>query len=51
MKLSEKIQAIVDSNYISYKIEKESGISTESFGKWRYGKRGIKRMPLGIQKN
>nr|DAP27585.1 MAG TPA: Putative antitoxin of bacterial toxin-antitoxin system, YdaS/YdaT [Caudoviricetes sp.] len=46
MKLSEKIQAIVDSNYTSYKIEKESGISTESFGRYRSGQRDIKRMTL-----
>lgn len=46
MKLSEKIQAIIDSDYTSYKIEKESGISTESFGRYRSGQRDIKRMTL-----
>lgn len=46
MKLSEKIQAIIDSDYTSYKIEKESGISAESFGRYRSGQRDIKRMTL-----
>ena len=46
MKLSEKIQAVIDSDYTSYKIEKESGISTESFGRYRTGERDIKKMTL-----
>lgn len=46
MKLSEKIREIINSDYTSYKIEKESGISTESFGRYRSGQRDIKRMTL-----
>lgn len=48
MKLSEKIQAVIDSDYTSYKIEKESGIPPSTFGRFRSGKRDIKNMTLGV---
>lgn len=48
MKLSKKIQAVIDSDYTSYKIEKESGIAPSTFGRFRSGKRDIKNMTLDI---
>ena len=48
MKLSEKIQTIIESDYTSYQIEKESEISPSTFGRYRSGERDVKRMTLEV---
>lgn len=48
MKLSEKIQDILDSSITSYRIGKMAGVSDTSIGGMRRGERKVENMQLGI---
>lgn len=48
MKLSEKIQEILDSSITSYRISKMSGVTESSIGAMRRGERKVENMQLGI---
>lgn len=48
MKLSEKIQEILDSSITSYRISKMSGVTESSIGAMRRGDRKISNMQLGV---
>lgn len=48
MKLSEKIQKILDSSITSYRISKITGVTVSSIGAMRRGERKIENMQLGI---
>lgn len=48
MKLSEKIQKILDSSITSYRISKITGVTVSSLGAMRRGERKIENMQLGV---
>lgn len=48
MKLSEKIQKILDSSITSYRISKITGVTVSSIGAMRRGERKVENMQLGI---
>lgn len=48
MKLSEKIQKILDSSITSYRIGKITGVTVSSIGAMRRGERKVENMQLGI---
>lgn len=48
MKLSEKIQKILDSSITSYRVSKITGVTVSSIGAMRRGERKVKNLQLGI---
>lgn len=48
MKLSEKIQKILDSSITSYRVSKITGVTVSSIGAMRRGERKVENMQLGI---
>lgn len=48
MKLSEKIQEILDSSITSYRVSKITGVTVSSIGAMRRGERKVENMQLGI---
>lgn len=48
MKLSEKIQKILDSSITSYRVSKITGVAVSSIGAMRRGERKVENMQLGI---
>lgn len=48
MKLSEKIQKLLDSSITSYRISKITGVTVSSIGAMRRGERKVENMQLGI---
>lgn len=48
MKLSEKIQKILDSSITSYRVSKITGVTVSSIGAMRRGERKVENLQLGI---
>lgn len=48
MKLSEKIQKILDSSITSYRVSKITGVTVSSIGAMRRGERKVENMQLGV---
>ena len=48
MKLSEKIQKILDSSITSYRVSKITGVTVSSIGAMRRGERKVENLQLGV---
>ena len=46
MKLSEKVQALLDSDITAYKISKATGVAVSAIGATRRGEREVENMQL-----